>query len=112
MPSEHSDSNEPSIEDNAAIGSMEEQLISLYSERISLEREIGKSDAGEILSVIRALNDRVTELETEREIAIRSSRILEREFGTSDATQIVIRVRALNDLVRELENRLAQIKTV
>jgi len=109
MPSEQdAPGSEPATNEIAAIGSMEEQLISLYSERISLEREIGKSDAAEILGIIRSLNDRVTELETEQQANARSRRILAREFGTDDPNAIVSRLRGLNDLVAELEGRLAE----
>jgi len=100
---------QPHPSDNEAIGSMEEQLVSLYTERVSLEREIGKSDATEILNIFRTLNDRINQLEVQVDANARVLRILEREFGTIDPLAIVSRVRSLNDLVSRLEERVAQL---
>jgi hypothetical protein len=47
---------------NQDMGSVEAQLVSLYGEREHLERELGVSEAAEIVSMVRSLEAQLRDL--------------------------------------------------
>lgn len=53
---------DPFADGSTLLLSMESQLVSLYAERDQLQRELGVSDAGEIISLVRGLQEEVAAL--------------------------------------------------
>ena len=84
---------------NGAVGSLEEQLVSLYEEREKLEQQLGHSEAGEIIAMFRSLDAQLVTMYGGRET-------LERELGTSDPDKIVAMVRQATRLTHELQSVL------
>jgi len=81
---------------NGNIVSLEDQVNSLYAEREILEKELGLSDAQEIISMFRSLDAQLVTMYATRET-------FERELGVSDASEIVACVRRVSSLARDIE---------
>ena len=54
-------------EEVTAHGGMEAQLVALYAEREQLENELGVSDAGELIAMVRSLEAQLDDLYKEKE---------------------------------------------
>lgn len=50
-------------------GGMEAQLIALYADREQLENELGVSDAGELIAMVRSLEAQLADLYKDKEDA-------------------------------------------
>jgi hypothetical protein len=115
---------------NQDMGSVEAQLVSLYGEREHLERELGVSEAAEIVSMVRSLEAQLRDLYHHRErsgqgneepssntsTSVEAQLVdlyeqrerLQNRIGCSDATDIIEMVGSLEhqlqDLYRDREN--------
>lgn len=85
---------------NGNIVSLEDQLNSLYAEREVLEKELGLSDAQEIIAMFRSLDAQLVTMYATRET-------FERELGMSDASEIVACVRRVGKLAKEIEREVS-----
>ncbi len=117
---------------NSDMSSVEAQLVSLYGEREHLERELGVSEAGAIVSMVRSLEAQLRDFYSEREqqshhdgapsgdasleqqlVDLYGQReLLQRRMGCSDAGEILAMVGSLEsqlqDLYREKESGAEQ----
>lgn len=84
---------------NTAVGSLEEQLASLYEEKERLTRDIGVSDAAEVVAMVKSLDMQLVTMYSTREL-------LERELGTSDGEAIVAMIKDATRLVDEIKSAL------
>lgn len=53
-------------------GDMEAQLVSLYEEKALLERELGVSDASDLVALVRSMEQQLVALYAEKETEWRS----------------------------------------
>ena len=107
---------------NQDMGSVEAQLVSLYGEREHLERELGVSEAAEIVSMVRSLEAQLRDLYYHREHSgqkegestpnssvemqlvdlYEQRERLQKHLGCSDSTEII-------DMVGSLEHQLQDL---
>lgn len=121
---------------NQDMGSLEAQLVSLYAERGHLERELGVSDANEIVTMVRSLEAQLRDLYSHREHGGESEEgsapdssvemqlvdlygqreRLQERLGCSDAGEIIEMVGSLEhqlqDLYRDRETGVAEAARV
>jgi len=85
---------------NGNIGSLEDQLNSLYAEREILEKELGVSDAKEIITMFRSLDSQLVTMYATRET-------FEKELGLSDAAEIVARFKRISQLASDVQREVS-----
>jgi len=84
---------------NGTVTSMEEQLKSLYSDRERLEREIGASEADDVVAAFRSLQTTIQSMESQLMTLYAGRELLDVELGRSDPKEIVAMFRNVTHLV-------------
>ena len=121
---------------NQDMGSVEAQLVSLYGEREHLERELGVSEAAEIVSMVRSLEAQLRDLYYHREHSgqkegestpnssvemqlvdlYEQRERLQKHLGCSDSAEIIDMVGSLEhqlqDLYRDRESSVGEAARV
>jgi len=107
---------------NESLDSVEAQLVSLYGEREHLVRELGVSDAGAIVAMVRSLEAQLQDFYGAREAAggggetasadnslelqlvdlYEQREHLEQEIGSANATEVVSMVHNLETQLRDV----------
>jgi hypothetical protein len=91
---------------NGTIGSMEEQLQSLYSDRERLNQEIGASEVEDVVAVVRRLQATIASMETQLMSLYAGKELLAVELGRSDPQEIVAMFRNVSQLVNSARQEL------
>jgi len=93
---------------NGTVGSMEEQLMSLYEDKERLEREIGASEVDDVLEAFRNLQTTIGSMESQLMTMYAGREILEVEVGSSDPRQVVKMVQNVARMVEGIRGELGE----
>ncbi|MBC8142723.1 MAG: hypothetical protein H7Y38_14940 [Armatimonadetes bacterium] len=91
---------------NGTVGSMEEQLASMYEDKERLEREIGASEVEDVLEAFRQLQTTIGSMESQLMTMYAGREHLEVELGDSDPRRVVHRFKTIAQLMRGMEQEL------
>jgi chromosome segregation ATPase len=93
---------------NETVASMEAQLISLYADKETLEKEIGASEVDDVIAAFGSLQMTITAMESQLMTLYAGREHFETEIGESDPHVLVKTFKTVARLVRAMDNEMGE----